>query len=195
MNRYNGTFVVFLYICDFIRDILTLLVELAITTFLLVTIVRFYKNKKKVLKCDDQSDPIIFRRTDMNNSKLTLYICFFSSTTHICAFLSETFLDYSRHYIYVVVMFIFHFFFLTKYSLNFFIFLRLNKKFKRNFISLLPKRFRTRRKKVSPVKNHATCPINSLNVAADPLDLNSLRNEKWVQVLYESGAMVEETHL
>ena len=150
---YKDIFTGALYASTFLRDILTLIVELVISVFLVITIVKFYNKKKRVLNEDDvNSDPIIFRKTDMNNSKITLFICFFSSFNHIGVFLlliSLFFLESAYNTLYSI----FGISFLLRHCLNFFILIKLNKKFKRNLIRLTPESLKLwlRKPKIKPI--------------------------------------------
>ena len=152
--NYNDLYTVCLYVSTFLRDILTFVIELVITTFLVITIVKFYNKKRMVLNTEDaNSDPIVFHKTDMNNSKLTLFICFFSSINHILIFVSLTIFYYCSRTVFIVFLCFCLLINLIKHSLNFLILLKLNKKFKRNFVSLLPNAVKSKKKSKSNQKN------------------------------------------
>jgi len=178
----------------FIRDILTLVIELSTTVFLVVTILKFYDKKKRnmlanVLTNDENSDPIIFRRTDLNNSKITLYVCFVSCFIHIGIFvlyvLTNVLGDTYSNCINFIFS-IFGFFFLLRHSVNFFIFLKLNKKFKRNFIRLIPERLKLRKR----TKKSQTSPSNN---NADNISLKVFQHSEKVLRTYNMSASCDLT--
>lgn len=142
-SSHNDLFTMCLYVSTFLRDSLTLVIDLAITLSLIITIVKFYNGKQKLkrqIKAQRKvnSDPIVFRKTDMNNSKVALLICFVSSLGHLGTFLSLLVLFFLESKSHQLVISITGFFYLCRNCLNFFLFLKYNMKFKRNFIRLLP---------------------------------------------------------
>lgn len=162
--NYQNLFNVFFYFNSFLRDIVTFIVELGITVFLVITIVKFYDKKKKVLSGDDQnSDPIIFRKTDMNNSKITLYICVVCSLYHIAIFVNVSlrFFNANSYFLYTFVSI--EYMLQLRHSLNFFVFIKLNKKFKRNFLRLLPESLKFKQKS----RSNRVAPITSQRFQAN----------------------------
>lgn len=142
-SSHNDLFTICLYVSTFLRDSLTLVIDLGITLSLIITIIKFYNGKQKLkrqIKAQKKvnSDPIVFRKTDMKNSKIALIICFFSSLGHSGNFLSLLVLFSFESNSYQLVISITGFFYLCRNYLNFFLFLKYNMKFKRNFIRLLP---------------------------------------------------------
>ena len=154
---------VFVFISAFIRDIITIFIELSITVFLLYTIVKFYNRRRRVLNPDQNSDPIIFRKTDMNNSKFTFYICLVSSFNHIITFSSLIVYVLFNSNVYLVIITISGVIFWLKHSLNFFILFKLNKKFKRNCISLIPNWLKIKRNKKNIKKVTSELQLRNMN--------------------------------
>jgi hypothetical protein len=167
----NDLFKWVLYVSTFLRDILALVIEFGITVFLLITIVKFYNKKKRITNKkivkpakndvkptnDDVNPDTVFQKTELNNSKIILMICFISSLNHIGTFLMLLAL-YFYETIYLFVAAAFGTVLLVRHSLNFFLFFKMNKKFRRNFISLIPKCMKVNREK----KQNKTVPINSV---------------------------------
>lgn len=172
--EYNRLFTVFLYVSTALRDILTLVVELVITIFLLVTVIRFADRKLKILKKEDEtnSELHIFRKTEFNNSKITLFICFVSSFTHVCTFLVLVSLFFLSVSIYSAIATLVGFLFVIRHSMNFFILIRLNKKFKRNCIRLMPAFLKIKRGRVAPKASRST--IASTVNTVQKLDIECL---------------------
>lgn len=172
--EYNRMFTVCLYVSTALRDILTLVVELVITIFLLVTVIRFADRKLKILKKEDESNSqlYIFRKTEFNNSKISLLICFVSSFTHVCTFLVLVSLFFLSVSIYSAIAILVGFLFVIRHSMNFFILIRLNKKFKRNCIRLMPAFLKIRKGRVVPKASKST---NSFTVnTVQKLDIECL---------------------
>ena len=134
----NSLFLVFLYIGIFLRDILTLIVELSITVFLIITIVRIQKMRSENLRISNKRD-----NKELNNSKITLIICLVSAFNHIQTFVSILALLFLGPYVTYVIDIATTILLLVKNSVNLFIFLRLNKKFRHNFLWLVSMRKRT----------------------------------------------------
>ena len=144
-GKYNDYFTGFLYASTFFRDICTLVIELIICVCLLITVLNFYNRKRKLKKKrlekpskeseQDISDSTI-RKTEINNSKIIFLICIISSFNHIGTFLILISL-YFYDQIYNPLITTFGLVFLLKHSANFFLFMKLNKKFKNNFMTLM----------------------------------------------------------
>ena len=143
---YGKAFNVFLYISIFLRDILTVIIEIIASVVLIITIVRFYKKKERISATREDymaenvvdSEIIIFKKAALNNSKITLYMCIFSFFNQIIVFITLFSAIIFSEIVTFSLIYIFALLFLLRQSLNFFIFLKLNRKFKRNFIILLP---------------------------------------------------------
>lgn len=200
---YNDLFTVCLYTSTFMRDILTLVIEIAVTIKLLITIYRFYdKKREKVAMTSAEaiksiselnSDPIIFRRTDMRNSQITLYICFISFVSHVGSFSALIVLYFNHSDLHTYTIGFFGFFFLVRHSVNFFLFLKLNKKFKRNFIILLPKCMKIKRQKKKkfvktlplvkkPFGDVSDIPLDSLNSSIICLSIKYNKSEDLLDI-------------
>ncbi len=63
---------------------------------------------------------------------------------------------------------------LVRHSLNFFLFFKMNKKFRRNFISLIPKCMKVNKEKIL----NKTVPINSVNNNAFELQADASKRAK-----------------
>jgi hypothetical protein len=176
----NDLFKWVLYVSTFLRDILALVIEFGITVFLLITIVKFYNKKKRLTNKkiakpakNDVKPDTVFQKTELNNSKIILMICFISSLNHIGTFLMLLAL-YFYETIYLFVAAAFGIVLLARHSLNFFIFFKLNKKFRRNFISLIPKCMKVNKEKIL----NKTVPINSVNNNAFELQADASKRAK-----------------
>lgn len=202
--HYNDLFTVCLYASTFMRDILTLVIEIAVTVILLITMYRFYNKKRETVARtsteaissinEQSSDAIIFRRTDMRNSQITLYICFISFVSHVGSFLALIVLYFNHSDLYTYIVGFFGFFFLIRHSVNFVLFLKLNKKFKRNFVILLPKCMKIKRQKKKkvvktlalvekPFGNESDIPLDTLNSSITCLSIRYYKSEDRIEGL------------
>lgn len=136
--QYNSLFTVCLYISTFLRDILTMAVELTVTVFLVITIVKFYQNKKRVVTGEENAEQKTFRKTVMDNSKISLYISMVSCINHVGTFLCLIFLFFASPSLYITILTLNGYVLLTRHSFDSFLLLKLNKKFKTNCIRLIP---------------------------------------------------------
>ena len=187
---YNRTdfMIICYYVSIVFRDIVTVIIEMVVTVILVITIIKFYNRKRRVVSIKDvnmaedtNSEPIIFRETDLNNSKITLFICIFSFLNHIIVFMSRISTLYFELNVTVTLIFISMLLFLIKQSCNFFIFLKLNKKFKRNFIILIPKclkvKSNSKSNKMKAIKSKLPKDNAIISLDTNPKEPNKVQNE------------------
>lgn len=134
--NYNKIFLLSILICNFTRDILSFIIEMILNVVLIVTITRFYKSRMTINV--NTPSTFAFRRTDINNSKIALFMNFLSAFFHVTTFSLVILIEYVSFDVYNYVSKIFIIIFSFRQSLNFFLFLKLNKKFRRNFYVLIP---------------------------------------------------------
>jgi hypothetical protein len=140
--EYDDLFTIVLYASTFLRDILTLAIELVLTVFLVVTIWRFNRKKRRLLEMNvvSNGDSNSSEKIDLNQSKIIILICLLSSFNHIVTFLILVvtyFIDPSMH-TNMVMSIVSGNTFLARSSLDFFILLWFNSKFRENFFRLVP---------------------------------------------------------
>ena len=123
--------------CIFIRDVVTLLLEIAFTILLIVALVNYRKQKMAVMRKHGGDQKVIYKKEDLDAVRTTLFLAFFSALLHVFNF--GTFVIYQfdttpNKVIYVLVGMVGNFLITIRYSFNFFLFLKLNKIFKNNFL-------------------------------------------------------------
>lgn len=134
---YNSYFVLSILISNFIRDIISLIIEVTLNVILIVTMIRFYKARMMINV--QNFNTFAFKRTSINNSKIALFMNFVSSVFHVTTFFFIIIRQYSSVDTYNYISKIFAIVYSFRHSLNFFLFLKLNKKFRRNFYVIVPK--------------------------------------------------------
>ena len=140
----NIIILVVIYLANFVRDIITCIIEITINICLILAMFDYYKNKDSVLNHANNTDQItanniiIFRKSDINNSRIAMFICFCSSLSHILVFSILIIFIFADFKVYIIYVYCIGLFFVIRHSLNIFIFLKLNKKFRRNFSVLVP---------------------------------------------------------
>ena len=147
---YNEFFLLFLFLSNFIRDIISFIVEIILNIILIVTMTRFYKTRMTI--SIQNLSTFAFKRTDVNNSKIAFLMNFVSALFHIITFSFMILLNLSTD-AYFFVSKIFAVIFSLRHALNIFLFLKLNKKFRRNFYVLIPKcllKLKNKRRTVRP---------------------------------------------
>ena len=157
--KYNDIFLTSIFIVNFIRDIVNFIAEVILNIILIVTMTRYYK--KRIVINVQNPNTFVFRRTDINNSKIALFMNFISSIFHIITFSLVILLRCVSFDVYKIVTQIVGLMFTLRHSINFFLFLKLNKKFRRNFYVLIPKCFKIkfRKRRVIAPKNEQTYTI------------------------------------
>ena len=140
----NIIILVVTYLANFFRDITTCIIEITINIYLILAMFDYYRNKQSVLNRANNTDQItanniiVFRKSDINNSRIAMFICFCSSLSHILVFSILIIFIFADFKVYIIYAYCIGLFFVIRHSLNFLIFLKLNKKFRRNFLVLVP---------------------------------------------------------
>ncbi len=125
------SFQIFSYICNFIRDIVSLILEIAANVVLVIVLKRFYANKLALGLTNEQAKSMI-KKNERNNMKLAFVNSLLSGLTHLFSFFVFMFLKYG--YQNPVVLFLGFISILVnsfRHSLNFVLFYRFNKKFRK----------------------------------------------------------------
>ena len=135
--EYNQIFLFAVFISNFIRDIISFMVEMILNISLIVTMTRYYKRRMTVNI--QNLNTFAFKRTDINNNKIALFMNFLSAIFHTVTFALLIILRNHSFYAYIGVSHGFLILYSLRHTLNFFLFLKLNKKFRRNFYVLIPK--------------------------------------------------------
>ena len=143
--KYNDIFLLSVFLSNFIRDIISFLIEIILNIILIVTMTRYYKRRLTINVQNPNS--FAFRCTDMNNSKIALFMNFISALFHMATFSLIILLRYLSFDVYASITLIVGLIFTFRHSLNLFLFLKLNKKFRRNFYVLIPECFKIKFKK------------------------------------------------
>ncbi len=133
--RKSLTVQILIHINYFVVDMLTLIADIIINVILVVVVIQ-YCNRRITLNYINLERNVIFSKAALNNSKVAFINCFFSALFHTFNyFIAVVFITDQR----VSYILIFIFVSNIRHSFNIFIFLSLNKKFKKNLIILIPK--------------------------------------------------------
>ena len=122
---------------------------------LIITMIRYYK--RKTSNNVQNPNTFAFKRTDLNNSKIALFMNFLSALSHISIFSLFILIRFLSFGVFRILSQIIGILCTIRHSVNFFLFLKLNKKFRRNFYVLIPRcllKF-IRRNNVRPI-NHSS---------------------------------------
>lgn len=120
----------------FIRDIIALALDITFTILLISALVNYKKQKMAVVRSTG-TNKVIYKKEDIDAVRTALFLVFLSAFAHIINFSIHIIyrLDTTPNkFIYVLVGMTGNFLITTRYSFNFFIFLKLNKIFKNNFL-------------------------------------------------------------
>lgn len=178
---YNSIFNASLYTSRFLRDILVLAVELLATIILVISIVRFSNAKSRAQSTNEESTSsnkiLYLRNINMNISKITLCVCGLSTITHISIFV--LLIALADSIVIDLILFIIGYLLLIRHCLNFFILYKLNKKFKRNFITLIPEWLKMRRgPEGGPTdQDHNTIHLNRIYQQPEMLEIDIQNDE------------------
>ena len=146
---YEQYFAIVHYVFNALRDVLTLFVELLVSVFFILTIIKFHERKRRVQLAsgsDAKQKRSKSHKIDLNNSKIVLYICFVSTVNRIGSILMLISFYFLAPAVNSGITLAFGYIFLVRYCLNFFILLKLNKKFQEHFVGLVPRCLRPNEK-------------------------------------------------
>ena len=122
---------IIVFLANCVRDIIPLIIEIIINIYLTFTIVD-YNKKRQALGVQNQ-------KININNSRIAILLCFFSSLLHCFTFSLIILFRFADTKIYVIFSFFVSVFYSIKHSINFVIFFFFNEKFRTNFKRLIPK--------------------------------------------------------
>lgn len=137
-NNFDASLVlkIILLCITFLRDIVPLIGEIFVNIILVVVIVRYFK-QKSVLQNQKKNSIIPFNRTNLKNSYIALVLCLISVCNHMLVFLGIVLFLKIEHNTFLNLKALFEICYSLRHSINFFIFLILNKKFRENFMLLI----------------------------------------------------------
>ena len=138
--HHQTIFMISVYFANFIRDIVPFLLETIVNIILIFVTISFYKKKRQLTNSFHQgADKTVFRRTSINNTKIAFIIGIISALIHVFNFSLLIILITLPDEIYYKVGHVMVFLHNARHALGIFIYLKLNKKFRGNFFSLMPK--------------------------------------------------------
>ena len=82
--HYQKIFLISIFICNFTRDLISFIMEIVMNVILIITMIRYYK--RKTSNNVQNPNTFAFKRTDVNNSKIALFMNFLSALSHISIF-------------------------------------------------------------------------------------------------------------
>ena len=144
--HYNNIYLISIFVFNFMRDIMNFIIEIILNIVLMLTMRRYYNNRM-ALNISNMN-LFEFRRTDTNNAKIALFLNFISAFFHMTSFSTVILIKYFSFSYFHIFSKIIILAYTSRHSMNIFLFLKLNKKFRRNFYALIPRcmiRLRNRR--------------------------------------------------
>ena len=137
---YQTIYMISVYFGNALRDLLPLIIGIVLNIYLIIVTIRFHKNRITIsASLTNPNETIVFKKTNVNNTKLAFLlamISFFFDAYSFGALIIYLTLPTKLYWITTVALLILY---EVKHSANIFILLKLNMKFRRNFIFLMPK--------------------------------------------------------
>ena len=138
--NYQALFSISVLSTDAIRDLLPLIIGIVLNIYLVIVTIRFHKNRTSTsTSISNSSEANIFKKTNVNNTKLAFILGMISAYFHIFNFSLMFFSLEIPLEVLLIAAQINTLLFEIRHSFSIFILLKLNKKFRDNFIFLMPK--------------------------------------------------------
>ena len=139
-RQFNYIFTISVLSTNAIRDLLPLIIGIVLNVYLVIVTIHFHKNRTSIsTSISNSSEANIFKKTNVNNTKLAFILGMISAYFHIFNFSLMFFSLEIPLEVLLIAAQINTLLFEIRHSLSIFILLKLNKKFRSNFIFLMPK--------------------------------------------------------
>ena len=178
-NRFSSSvaFQIISYVNNFIRDVLSVVTEIVLNIILAIQIRKFFQKKIDAGMTTAQARRT-FRRSERNNTKLAVVMCFCSILSHLLSFATFLFLKYGYRnpgVLYIgVISFLVN---SMRHTANFFFFYALNKKFKRKIYFRISFRWNT----ISAITDSNTQNNSNSNIQLEYIHKNDYITKLWSQ--------------
>ena len=138
--NYQTLYMISVLSTSAIREFVPLIIGIVLNLYLVIVTIRFHKNRTSIISSiSNSNEAIIFKKTNINNTKLAFILGIISVYFYVINF-SLLFLSFVIPLEVLLIPYqINTLLFGIRHSLSIFILLKLNKKFRHNFIFLMPK--------------------------------------------------------
>ena len=157
---YSRLLILSIYFTSFIRDVLAAVSEIIINIFLVYNLSNYFKRRYNLTSINvngDRNRFIYLSKSEQKNTIINCLLCCLSTINHILTFLVFFLLENGMISLYRYIRPINGLVHGTKNYICLFIFVTLNKQFRKNFLALLPKNLIKRKKKKVTVIRHVEC--------------------------------------